>query len=225
MSQKIVFAASPRSVFGKKTKLLRKAFSVPANITGDVEKSVPISVSTTDFAKVYDKIGDSGLVYLKVEGEKDERPVLVSEVQEDPITEEVLHVMFRQVNLNEKVSAEVPVKIVGELAVRNALVVTIQDTVEVEALPQDLPEKFEIDISQFTEFGQSITFNQLNYDHSKVELLIEKEQLDTPIILVQEVKEEVEEAPVAAAPIEGAAPAAGDAATTTPAPAAEEKKE
>ncbi len=228
MPEKISFSATPRTILGKKSHQLRATNQIPANISGDLDKPVPIAVDKTAFTKLYAKVGDTGLVYLKVEGEKVARPVLINEVQIDPIIATILHVSFRQVDLTEKVNAEVPVELVGELNVDNALVVTVQDAIKVSALPQDLPEKFEIDISQFTEFGQSVTFAQLSYDKSKVELDIDEEQLDTPVVLVQEVKEQVEEEPAAeavegeAAPAEGATPAEG--ADAEKKPAEEEKK-
>ncbi len=221
MAEKISFSAKPRTLIGKKSHQLRAINQIPANISGDLEKSLPISLDKTAFNKLYAKVGDTGLIYLTIDGEKKARPVLINEVQIDPILANVLHVAFRQVDLNEKVSAEVPVELIGELQVKNALVVTVQDAIKVSALPQDLPEKFEIDISQFTEFDQSVTFAQLSYDKSKVELEVEEEQLDTPVVLVQEVKEQVEEEPVAATPAEGeAAPADG----ATPAEGAEAAK-
>jgi large subunit ribosomal protein L25 len=219
MPAKISFVAQPRTLLGKKSNQLRSQKLIPANINGDVEQPIPVAVDKMAFVKLYDKVGDTGLVYVHVEGESKERPVLVSDLQRDPLSNEIVHVVLRQVNLSEKVEAEVPVETIGELQVKNALVVKVHDAIKVEALPQDLPEKFEIDIAQFTEFGQMVTFEQLSYDKSKVELKIEAEQMDTPVVLVQEIKEQVEEEPAAtpeAAPAEGAAPAA---------PAAEGAKE
>jgi large subunit ribosomal protein L25 len=224
MSQKISFTAQTRTIEGKKVKQLRKQGKIPANISGNVEKTVPVSLDKVGFTKLYEKVGDTGLFYVKVEGEEKDRPVLVSEDQRDPISGELVHVVLRQVNLSEKIKAEVPVEVIGVFEIKDALVVTVHDAIEVEAFPQDLPEKFEIDISQFTEVGQMVTFNQLNYDKSKVTLMVEEDQLDSPVVLVQEVKEEVEEVVVAA-------PAEGDAAAPAPteggeaAAAPEEKKE
>ncbi len=234
MAEKITFSARPRIILGKKSNQLRAQSLIPANISGDLDKPIAVAVEKSAFVKLYDKVGDTGLVYLTVEGEKAARPVLINEVQVDPILNNVLHVVFRQVDLTEKVEAEVPVELVGELQVKDALVVTVHDAIEVSALPQDLPEKFEIDISLFTEIGQQVTFAQLSYDKSKVELMIEEEEMETPVVLVQEVKEEVieePEAPVegaegAAAPAEGAeAPAEGTAPAAPAADKAEAKKE
>ncbi len=223
MSEKISFSAKPRTLIGKKSHQLRAQSLIPANISGDLEKPLPISIDKVGFTKLYEKVGDTGLVYIKIDGEKSARPVLVNEVQFDPIINSILHVAFRQVDLTEKVSAEVPVELIGELQVKNALVVTVQDAVKVSALPQDLPEKFEIDISKFTEFGQSVTFAQLSYDKNLVELEIDAEQLDTPVVLVQEFKEEVAEE-VVAAPAEGEAAAAPADGAAPVAPSAEGEK-
>lgn len=229
MPEKITFAAQPRTLLGKKSKRFRRDKQVPANISGDVKSSIAVVVDTVAFQHLYHKVGDTGLFYLKVEGEKADRPVLVSDIQTDPLSGELLHVVFRQVNLSEKVSAEVPVETIGEFSMKDALVITVHTEIEVEALPQDLPEKFVIDVSKFTEVGQAITFNQLDYDKSKVHLQVEDDELDTPVVMVQAIKEEVVEAPVAEVAAEGATPAAAgapapEAAADAKAPAADEKK-
>lgn len=214
MPNKITFSAEPRAILGKKANRLRGQGLVPANISGNVDKTVAVSVQAKDFAKLYEEVGDTGLFYLTVTGEKAERPVLISEVQFDSLSMQPLHVVFRQVNLSEKITAEVPVEVIGELAVKDAVLVKVRDTIEVEALPADLPEKFEVDISGFAAVGDSISFAQLSFDRNKVKLMIEEAELESPVVLVQEVKEEVEEvAPAAEAPAEGAAPAADAAAT------------
>jgi large subunit ribosomal protein L25 len=222
MPEKILFVAQPRTLIGKKSNQLRRQKLIPANINGDVDQPIPVAVDQVGFIKLYEKVGDTGLVYIQVAGENKDRPVLVSELQRDPLSGNIVHVVLRQVDLSEKVEAEVPVETVGELQVKNALVVKVHDAITVEALPQDLPEKFEIDISQFTEFGQMVTFNQLSYDKSKVKLMIEEEEHETPVVLVQEIKEQVEEvAPAAPAEAAAGAPAEGGAT----APAAEGAKE
>jgi large subunit ribosomal protein L25 len=221
MAQKITFKTQPRTLTGKKVGALRRAGLVPGNISGDLEKTVPVSVDARSFAKMYEQVGDTGLFYITVEGEKADRPVLVDDVQLDPISAEVIHVVFRQVNLTEKISAEVPVELMGDVEIKDALVVLLHDVVEVEALPQDLPEKFEIDVTKFTKVGDMVAYKDLDFDRSKVTLTIDEDQLDEPVAMVQEIKEEVE--PVEAAPAEGAEGEA-PAAATDAAAAPEEKK-
>lgn len=192
MAQKVTFKTQPREVVGKKVSQLRRQGLVPANISGNVEKTIPVAAELAKFDKLYSQVGDTGLFYLTVEGEKKERPVLIAEVQRHPVSAVALHVVFRQVNLSEKITAEVPVEVVGEFEVKGAILATLRDVVEVEALPQDFPEKFEIDATQLTEIGQMVTYKDLNYDRSKVTLMVAEEQLEDPVVMVQEVKEEVE---------------------------------
>jgi len=211
MAAKITFTAKPRTIIGKKAKVMRSQRLIPANISGHGITSTAIVVEEVPFAKLYAKVGDTGLFYLTVDGETTERPVLVTEMQIDPLSRKPLHVALRQVSLREKVTAEVPVETVGEFDVRDALVVVVHQTIEVEALPQDLPEKFEIDVSKLTAVGQDFTFNDLDYDRNLVELKIEADQMDTPVVTVQAVKIEVEPEPVAAV-----APEAGAAGVAVP---------
>jgi len=208
MANKITFSAQSRTILGKKTKNLRKVGLVPANVMGHNIDSVPLTVDRQAFKKLYSKVGDTGLFYLELGDEKVDRPVLIDQVSFHPVTGDVVHVVMKQVDLKEKISAEIPVELVGEFDVKEATVLTVHPTIEVEALPTDLPEKFEVDISLFTEVGQSVLFKDLVFDRSKVELMVSEEELDTPVVLVQELKEEVEEVEVE--------PVAGEIGETTP---------
>ncbi len=214
MSEKHVLAATVRTIDGKKVRSLRAMSLVPANITSGSE-SVKVSVGAKEFIKLYAVVGDSSLFYIDLAGESSQRPVLVSEAQIHPVTSLPIHVVFRQVSLKEKVVASVPVVTVGELKLKNGVVVMAHSEVEVEALPLDLPEKFEVDLSKLTEIGQSVTFMDLEYDRSKVTLKVAEEQLNEPIVLIQEVKEEKPEPVVESVVAEGAASAEGAAPGAT----------
>lgn len=226
MAQKIKFQTQRRDLAGKKVGQLRRQGLIPGNINGDLEKTISVVVDQRKFEQLYEEVGDTGLFYVTVGEEKTERPVLITDVQLDPISATPLHVVFRQVDLTEKITAEVPVELIGEVEIKDAIVATLHDVVEVEALPQDLPEKFEIDISKFTQIGDMVAYKDLEFDRSKVSLTIDEEQLDEPVVMVQEVKEEVEPEP-AAETVEGAegAPASGAEGEAAPAEAEGEKAE
>lgn len=225
--QKINFKATPRTVKGKKVKQLRRQGITPGNVMGHKVDSVPVSVSTTGFNHLYNQVGDTGLFYLEIDGEDVVRPVLIEDVEVNPVSNQPLHVTFKQVNLKEKITAEIPVELVGEFKTAGAVVITVHDAIEVEALPTDLPEKFEIDISGLSEIGQAVTFDQLTYDREKITLMINEEEHDTPVVLVQEVKEEpveevvTEEAAEGETPAEGAAEGSESGAETPKAESAE----
>jgi large subunit ribosomal protein L25 len=228
MSAHITLSAQSRDLTSSKPNALRRSGRVPANIYGDVKETVIISLDAAEFFKLSRTIGESSLIQLSIEGEQKPRPVLLSEMQVNPLTGKSVHVSFRQVNLKEKVNAVVPIELVGEFGVNDALVVQVVNEVEVEALPTDLPESFIIDQSKLTEIGQSVSYKDLEFDRSKVTLMVGEEQLETPVVLVQEFKEYVEPEPEAA-PVEGAegaaAPTGEAAAEGAAAPEAAEKTE
>ena len=191
---KLILKAEKRSLLGRKVKKLRKDGVVPANVFGKKVKSESIQVKTLDFEKTYKETGETGLLELQINSDK--KPVLVHNVQIDPVSEKILHIDFLQVNLKEKVIAGIPIELIGESpAEKQGLGTVVQyiDEVEVEALPTDLPEKFEADISTFTEVDQTLYIKDLKVDKGKVEI---KEDLEKIIAKVEPAKEEKVEVPV-----------------------------
>ncbi len=110
--EKTILKAEIRQVFGKKVKKLRKEGFIPANIFGKDFKSKAINIDAKEFAKVYKKVKETGVLYLEIE--KENLPVLIASVQKHPVTHQLLHVDFKKVDLTQKTQAEVPVEIVGQ---------------------------------------------------------------------------------------------------------------
>lgn len=213
--------ANTRTLFGRKTKQLRKKGIIPANIFGKKIKSMAIELEAGVLLDTMRKAGETGLIHLKIKGDNSVHPVLVSGYAQDPVTDAMLHVDFHEVDLKQKTTATVPLKAVGESdAVKGGMVlVMFKNELEVEALPTDLPDSIEVDISSLTEVGSTILAKDLKFDRSKVTVEIGDEE---PIATIQEpAKEEV----VEAAPAEGEAPAEGAKPEGESAPAPEEKKE
>ncbi|HWA52286.1 MAG TPA: 50S ribosomal protein L25 [Patescibacteria group bacterium] len=218
---KISLSATKRKELGRKARNLRKSGKVPANIYGKDVKSVSITVDEKEFRETFKKAGETAIVYLMVE--KDERPVLVSNIQTHPATGDILHIDFKQVNLKEKVTAQIPVEVTGESPVEKSgegTVVLLLQELEVEALPTDLPEKFEIKAEELTQVDQVVKVSGLKIDGTKVEV---KEDPEAMVVKVEPPqKEEVIETPVAETPAEGETPVAAEGEA---APAEETKPE
>lgn len=200
--------AQTRKITGRKVKNLRKEGVLPGNIYGKKVKSVSVQVSLKDFEKVYKEVGETGLISLEIEKEKEARPVLIHNLQLNPVTDAPIHADFLQVDLKEKVSAEVPVELTGESpAEKQALgtVVLMLNEIEVEALPANLPEKFEIDRGALTEVDQVVKVSDLKVDRSKVEIKMGEEEIVVKVEPPQKVEEVAPPAPEA--PVEGEVPA------------------
>jgi len=209
--------AEVRKVSGRKVKTLRVQGWLPANVYGKKIKSAAVQVDLKEFAKVFAQAGETGLVNLVIKnGKTQEKAVLISNVQLNPVSDALIHADFRQVDLTEKITAEVPVEIIGESPAEKqnlGTVVQYLDEIEVEALPTDLPEKFVIDVSKLAEVDQAVIAKDLSFDKKKVSLKIDPEEIVVKVEPPQ--KEEVVAPPPAAegeVPAEGAPVTEGEAA-------------
>ncbi|MEK9143709.1 MAG: 50S ribosomal protein L25 [Patescibacteria group bacterium] len=160
--KKHTLIVTKRESLGRKVKKLRVAGQIPATVYGKNVKSVSVSVLADAFAHTYDEVGETGLVDLSVEGSI--RPVLIHNVQKDPVTWSILHVEFHQVDLKVKVRANVPLVTIGEspaVTQKKGVVLHILDEIEVEALPTDLPEKIEVDVGGLIDVNAEVQVGDL----------------------------------------------------------------
>lgn len=214
---KKVLKAEERKLTGRKVKTLRHQGILPGNIYGKDVKSISVQINSKDFQKVFKEAGETGLVDLTIDSKS--RPVLIHGVQLHPKTDEPIHVDFLQVDLKVKVNAQVPVELVGESPAEKqgaGIVVQQINEVEVEALPTDLPEKFEVNIELLSEVDQAIYVKDLKFERSKVVVTNDPESIIAKVEPPQ--KEEVVEAPQVEPTAEGEAPS-----TEAPAEAGEEQ--
>lgn len=208
--QEIKLKAQKRDLTGRKVKKLRVEGVIPANVYGKKIKSQSISLNKDELGKVYGEAGETGVVKLLIEGEKEERPILIQNLQKDPVTEEPLHVDLRQIILTEKITAKIPVEFTGSApAAQQKLGILIQTTseIEVEALPMDLPEKFVVDVSKLANIGDQITVKEMAINREKIELKVIE---DLVVAKIEPLAEE-EVAPVPVAPAEAEVAAEGTA--------------
>ncbi len=160
--KKYSLKTSSRIVVGRKTKKIRREGSLPATIYGKKVKSVSVQVKTDEFEKVYKQAGETGLVELALD--KETRPVLIHNVQLDPVSGTPLHVEFYQVDLKEKVKTRVPIEFVGEapaVSQKLGVLLTLLDELEIEALPAELPDKISVDVSGLGAVDQEIKVGEL----------------------------------------------------------------
>jgi large subunit ribosomal protein L25 len=210
MAQRLSLQVEPRDSLGRKVKRLRKTELLPANIYGKNVKSQAVQVKLKEFSQVFAKSGATQLVDLQIQGVKEAKPVLVHNVQVDPLTDLPIHAEFYQVDLKQKVTAQIPIVLVGKAPATDTggVLVQILDEVEVEALPTDLPEKFEVDVSGLKAIGDVLTAQDLPVEKDKVEVKLENPQ--TVVVQIEEPAPEEEEAPPP--PAEGEAVAEGEGA-------------
>lgn len=235
--------AEERQIVGKKVKKLRRDGLLPGHVFGKGIEGEIVAVPVKEFLKTYHEAGETGLIDLKIGREK-VRPVLVRDVQYDPVSGKPIHIDFYQVNLSEKVKVPVPLVLIGEepepVHLGETIVLQTLNEVEVEALPTDLVEKIEVDISSLKQIDDAITVTQLNYDREKLTIHADPEEIVVKLapavsaemekLLEEEAAEKAAAAAEAAAevgevpPAEGkATPAEGEEAAPAEAAAEDEK--
>ncbi len=190
-------SAKKRTLTGRKVKKLRQQSLLPANVYGKGVKSLAIELPLKEFAAIFKTAGETNIIDLTVDKETKPRPVLIGNVQLDPVTDSFLHVDFRQVDLTKKVVVAVPLELVGEApaVIRGGILVKLVNELEIEALPKDLPDKVAVDVSGLEEIGQSITLKQVPIDSSRVKLMTEN--LDELVVKIEAPAKEEEPAPAA----------------------------
>ena len=214
MADQASLQVAPRNVMGRHVKRLRREGIIPANIYGRHQPSQALQVDSYVFERFLAGHHLTRVVNLQVDSNGGTLNALVRHISRSPRTGKVLHVDFLRVSMSEPITVRVPVRLIGEapaVKVEGGVLLHLLDTVEVEALPADLPEGLELDISKLVEIDASLHVSDLVVP-AKVKLLSDPEESVAKVIapravLAEEAKAEAE-AEAAAAPAE--AEAAGE---------------
>lgn len=180
-------SATKRTIKGSKVKQLRTQGLIPGSIFSTKSsrakaESTDISIEQISFLKLYKEAGESTLIKVKIESDKT-RECLISEVQFHPVTLNIRSVNFYEVDLTEKITANIPVEIIGEelnpiIKSGDAILLNVLSEIEVECLPRDLPQHFEVDVSNLKEVGDMISIaDAIHVDESKVTILTDKTEI------------------------------------------------
>jgi large subunit ribosomal protein L25 len=188
--ERTVLHAKVRTVTGKKVSKLRRDGKLPAIIYGHNFEPTAIIFEARETQRLLSGITGSSLVLIELNGK--EHLTLVRERQKDFIRGNLLHVDFQAVSQTEKINVSVGVELVGIApAVKdfNGVIVTGLDKLEVECLPQYLPERFVVDITRLLKIGDSIIVRDIPVSENVVILEDTDEML---VLITAPAKEEVE---------------------------------
>jgi large subunit ribosomal protein L25 len=163
MSTHQTIGAQVRTVFGKKVKYLRKSGLIPATVYGKSFEPVSVQVIAREFEISFRKAGRTSVIDLAIE-DHGIQSVFVQDIQRHPVSRAVLHIDFKVVDLKKVIHVEVPIVAVGEsplVARGDALLNHVLHSLLVEALPNDLPQHIDIDISGLDALDKSIHVRDL----------------------------------------------------------------
>jgi large subunit ribosomal protein L25 len=193
--EKVVLKATKREVLGRKVGALRRAGKLPAVLYGHGIESTPITLEAHEATLKLSQVTSSSLMMIDLEGK--EYPALVREKQRDYLKNRLLHVDFQVISMTEKVTTKVGIELTGTAPVVkafSAVIVTVINELEVECMPQDLPQRVVIDISGLAEVGAAIHVRDVVIS-DRVKILDDPAETIVVASATREEKVEVEEAP------------------------------
>ncbi len=197
MANELTLRAEPRTVHGKKVGRLRREGLIPGVVYGPVVKeTVSVSVIRRDFEKFFKTNGHSAILTLNWDGGS--QPVLIREVQIDPVTRVPLHIDFFAPNMTVVLRAAVQVVLHNPSEDANGVLQAVLTEIEVESLPSSLPHQIDVDISGLVEVGDSIHVRDLQAPEG-VEFITHGDELVASLVAeaaaeAEEAAEEAEEA-------------------------------
>ncbi|MDP3181510.1 MAG: 50S ribosomal protein L25 [Desulfobaccales bacterium] len=193
--EKVVLKATKRDVIGKKVGALRRKGKLPAVLYGHHIETTAIMLDAHEGSQTLSHLTSSSLVTIDLDGK--EYLALVREKQRDFIKNRLVHLDFQVVSLTEKMRAKVGIELAGTApAVKdfNAVIHTGLTEMEVECMPQDLPERIVVDISGLAELGDSVRVRDVVLS-DKVKILDDLEEI-VAVATAPKKEEIIEEAPV-----------------------------
>lgn len=192
--EKISIQATPRTVVGKQVRALRRAGQIPAVLYGRHMDPLLVSLDAHTSSRTLARMTASSLVTIEMDGK--EFPALVREKQRNFVKGNLLHVDFQVVSMTEKLRTSVGIEFIGlapAIKEFNAIMINGLEELEVECLPQDLPERIVVDVSNVMKIGDGIHVRDIQVS-DLVTILDDKDEM---IILATAAHEEVEEEVVA----------------------------
>ena len=152
MRKDITVAADVRATRGKnEAHRTRHAGQIPAVVYGAYQDPVSIAVNPREIVRIIKSATGSNTIFnLQING-GDRTPVMVVDQQIDPVRGTLLHADFKRIDLTRRLRVVVPVHTQGEpkgVKQQGGLLEIVTRSVEIECLPDDIPEHFTIDVTE-----------------------------------------------------------------------------
>ena len=158
MKTDITVEAEARASRGKnEARRTRRAGKIPGVVYGAYKDPVPVAVSPRHISRIlHSKTGHNTIFNLNVQG-GELTPVMIVDGQYEPIKGNLLHVDLKRIDLTKRIRVSVPVLTEGEpkgVKQQGGLLEIITREIEIECLPNEIPENFTMDVSELM-LGQS----------------------------------------------------------------------
>src|SRR3954447_8569092 len=164
MVKDLKVAAETRDSRGKnEARRLRVKGLVPAVVYGGTGDPAAVSIDPKEITRIlHSRTGHNTIFHFSITGAED-TPVMIVDWQHETIKESLLHVDLKRIDLSQRITVKVPVVTVGDpkgVKLQGGIHEIITREIEVECLPNDIPEQFEVNVSELS-IGQSIRAGEI----------------------------------------------------------------
>jgi len=178
-TEAITLELDPRAIMGKQVKTLRREGIIPVHLYGQGVESRALQCSAPKLIQVLSRAGGNTPITITISGEGGSQLAFAREIQWDPRRDNLTHVDFLVAEATRLVSAQVPIVLIGESSGARATGGTVMQqlrTVDVEALPLEMPAQVEIDLAVLTEAAGVIRAGDLAFA-ANVNLLTDPDEV------------------------------------------------
>jgi large subunit ribosomal protein L25 len=168
-----VLTAEIREGIGKeKAKKLRLRGLIPAIFYGPKSQTIPLVIQSKDLAKALQtEAGENVLIDLDIRkgAQSDRKVVMLKDIQIDPLQRVTLHTDFYEVTMDEMVTVEVPVHLIGkpEGTKVGGILEQVRRMIQVQCFPGDIPKSIDVDVSAL-KIGDSIHVQDITVEKAKI---------------------------------------------------------
>ena len=168
-----VLTAEIREGVGKeKAKKLRSKGLVPAIFYGPRSQSISLVIHSKDLAKVLQtEAGENVLIDLDIRkgDQSDRKVVMLKDIQIDPLQRITLHTDFYEVTMDQMVTVEVPIHLVGkpEGTKMGGILEQVRRAIEIQCLPTNIPKSIDVDVTPL-KIGDSIHVQDIQVEKAKI---------------------------------------------------------
>lgn len=194
MAEVVVLAENRENVGKGAARRYRAAGKILGEFYASQEENIHLLINKKEFESILART--HGLVTLNLKDQKRKLECVVKDYQVDPVKGGIIHVDFQGIKRGEKLTVKVPIVLIGtsEGVKTGGILEHLIREAEIQCLPKDIPQKFEIDITSL-EIGDSVRIKDLKYEN--IEFQDDPEEtillIDHPRVIEEEVVEEVEE--------------------------------
>ena len=198
--EEVVLNVQPRENTTKgRTHQLRREGKLPAVLYGGKESALSIVIDQKEFLKtLHTEYGENVIISLYISdstighsrASEKPVPVIIKEIQTDPVTRNLLHVDLYRISLREEIRVNVPIEIYGEapgVKKSGGVLDHVVHEIAVKCLPTKIPDKIICNVSSL-EAGETLTVKDLKIPRG-VEVLDDPEKIVVSIIAPTVVEE------------------------------------